>query len=815
MNIENVARLLQGALSVVWACLASMTVAPVFASDVVNEIPGSDPMVPFDRYLQPSSYEGPQLSPDGRRIAVLAPVDGVTNLMLADVAKPTELRPLTRDRGRGMQAVTIWYEPTFRWAENGRHIFYIRDDQGDENWVLYSLDTTTGESRQLTPAKGVRVRGLQTSAKFPDEVLFGMNDHEPTQVDYYRANAMTGKVTHVGTAAPYLLKLWDHDFRERVAVALLPDLSIQTLTPTADGGWKEMNRTARADTPSMSANLINDLGGAVFSADGKRLLAFSSKDLDTTALVEYELASGTRRVVAVEKGVDIKRALVNPATFAPQAYIRHFTQREWVVLDPAVAPDFTHLQSLGYGELRIDSRSRDGRRWIVSFMRADSPVRYFLYDRGTRATVPLGVSSPQLAELKLSDMAPVVTKSSDGFDLVSYIAYPSWIKLDQHGVPPAPLPVLTVVHGGPSDERAETGFAPVLQWLTNRGYAVFVVNFRGSPGFGKAFMNAQRHEWGGAMNRDVVEQVRALVERRIADPKRLGVLGGSYGGYETLVAMTMTPDVFACGVAVVGPSNLETFMDPTTIPPDWELDALHDLLGDPATEEGRKLLRERSPINYAKQTRGRMLIVQGANDVRVPVRESDQVVHAMDEAGVKVTYLLYPDEGHGILRHENNRSFLAVTEVFLGECLGGRYSALADRIEGSSVQVPLGVQHIPGLSEALAARKNDGLLKADATIDRSSFGEFAGQYDLQGYALSVTLEGDRLFISIPGQGKHELLPLGKDGFFMHEGPVKLRFQRDGDAISAVVIETSGPPQTARRIRSGDETGSTDEPGRPQ
>jgi dipeptidyl aminopeptidase/acylaminoacyl peptidase len=784
-----------------------MTLVPAFAGDVMNDIPGADPMVPFDRYLQPSSYDGPQLSPDGKHIAVLAPVDGVTNLMIADVAKPTQLRPLTADRGRGMQSVTIWYEPTFRWAENGRHIFYIRDDHGDENWVLYSLDTTTGESRRLTAAEGVRVRGLQTSAKFPDEVLFGMNDREPTQVDYYRANAMTGKVTHVGTAAPYLLKLWDHDFRERVAVALLPDLSIQTLTPTADGGWKEMNRTARVDTPSMSANLINDLGGAVFSRDGKRLLSFSSKDLDTTALVEYDLASGARRVVAVEKGVDIKRALVNPATFAPQAYIRHFTQREWVVLDPQVAPDFAHLQALGYGELRIDSRSRDDRRWIVSFMRADSPVRYFLYDRGTRATVALGVSSPQLAELKLSDMAPVVTKSSDGFDLVSYIAYPSWTRLDPQGVPQQPLPVLTVVHGGPSDERAETGFAPVLQWLTNRGYAVFVVNFRGSPGFGKAFMNAQRHEWGGAMNRDVVEQVQALVRRGIADPKRLGVLGGSYGGYETLVAMTMTPDAFSCGVAVVGPSNLETFMDPATIPPDWELDALHDLLGDPATDEGRKLLRERSPINYAKQTRGRMLIVQGANDVRVPQRESEQVVHAMDDAGVQVTYLLYPDEGHGLLRNENNRSFLAVTEVFLGQCLGGRYSALADRIEGSSVQVPLGVQYIPGLSEALAARKSDGLLQPNRSIDRANFGELVGRYDLQGYALNVTLEGERLFIDIPGQGKHELLPFENDGFFMREGPVKLHFQREGGAVSAVVIETSGSPQTARRIQEEGKAGS--------
>jgi dipeptidyl aminopeptidase/acylaminoacyl peptidase len=815
MHTEQKEVRLRGLLRIGCAWLAGLAFAQALATPVVNDIPGADPMVPFDRYLQPSSYEGPQLSPDGRQIAVLAPVDGVTNLMIADAAEPTALRPLTRDAGRGMQSVTIWYEPTFRWAENGRHIFYIRDDEGDENWVLYSIDTRTGERRQLTPASGVRVRGLQTSPKFPDEVLFGMNDRTATQVDYYRANAVTGAVTHAGTAAPYLLKLFDGDFRERVAIALLPDLSIQTLTTDADGQWKEINRTARADTPSMSANMINDLGGAVFSADGRRLLAFSSQGLDTTALVEYELSSGTRRVVAVERGVDIKRAIVHPATHAPQAYIRHFTHREWVVLDPAVAPDFAHLQSLGLGELRIDSRSRDDRRWLVSFMRADSPVRYFLYDRGTRSTVPLGVSSPQLAELALSDMQPVVTKSSDGFDLVSYIAYPSWIELDERGVPPAPLPVLTVVHGGPSDERAETGFAPVLQWLTNRGYAVFVVNFRGSPGFGKAFMNAQRHEWGGAMNRDVIEQVQALVARRIADPKRLGVLGGSYGGYETLVAMTMTPDVFACGVAVVGPSNLETFMDPSTIPPDWELDALHDLLGDPATAEGRKLLRERSPIHYAQQTRGRMLVVQGANDVRVPVRESDQVVGAMDEAGVKVTYLLYPDEGHGILRNENNRSFLAITEVFLGECLGGRYSALGDRIEGSSVQVPLGARHIPGLSDALAARKDDGLLQVDPSLDRSRFGELTGRYDLQGHALDVALEDGVLFVSIPGQGKHELLPFEEDGFFMREGPVRLRFQRAGDgAIAAVAIETGGPPQTAKRIETGSAAG-TETFGSPQ
>jgi len=358
--------------------------------------------------------------------------------------------------------------------------------------------------------------------------------------------------------------------------------------------------------------------------------------------------------------------------------------------------------------MEVESRSRDDRMWIVSFMRPDYPVRYFLYDRDSGKTMALAVSTPQLAALKLSKMYPLVIKSSDGFDLVSYIAYPSWVPLDAKGVPSQPQRVITFVHGGPTDERAQFGFAPLLQWMTNRGYAVFVVNFRGSPGFGKAFMNAQRHEWGGAMNRDVLEQVRYLIDQKIADPKRIAIFGGSYGGYESLVAMTLTPGVFTCGDAVVGPSNLETFVDPKTLPPDWSADSLFDLLGDPRTEAGRQLLRERSPLNYAGNTRGDMLIVQGANDVRVPTREAEQVVAAMQQAGVHVTYLLYPDEGHGIIRTENNRSFLAISEVFFGQCLGGRYSPLSQELEGSSVQVPAGADYIRGLKAALESRRSEG-----------------------------------------------------------------------------------------------------------
>lgn len=702
--------LLSGSLGLIAVATLALGGQVSGAPRVMNEIPGADPLVPFESYLLKPSYEAPKISPDGKHIAVMGEIDGVSNLMIAEVGSPTSLRPLTHERGRGLQAHTIWDEPTYRWAENSRDLFYMRDDKGDENWVLYSLDTTTGASRRLTPPKGVRARSLQTSARFPDEVLFGMNDKAPAQLDFYRANARTGEVRHVASAAPYFLKLFDNDFKERVAIALDPkDLARVIFFRAKDGTWKEADRVLPEDAEALSANHINDLGGAVITADGRKLLAFSSQGLDTTAWVSFDLATGKRDIIGLDKRVDVKRALVDPATLAPQAYMHDFTTAEWVALNPAMQQDLDRLRAMNLGEIDVESRSHDDRTWIVSFMRPDYPVRYFLYDRSSGKTAALGVSTPKLASLKLSNMYPLVTKSSDGFDLVSYIAYPSWVKLDARGIPSAPQRLITFVHGGPSDERAQFGFAPLLQWMTNRGYAVFVVNFRGSPGFGKAFMNAQHHEWGGAMNRDVLEQVRYLVDKKIADPKHMAVFGGSYGGYETLVAMTLTPGVFACGNAVVGPSNLETFVDPKTLPPDWSPDSLYALLGDPRTEAGRKLLKERSPFNYAGQTKGAMLIVQGANDVRVPTREAEQVVAAMQKAGAQVTYLLYPDEGHGIIRTENNRSFLAISEVFFGQCLGGRYSPLSQQLEGSSVKVPAGIEHIQGLEEALAARRSDGL----------------------------------------------------------------------------------------------------------
>jgi len=305
------------------------------------------------------------------------------------------------------------------------------------------------------------------------------------------------------------------------------------------------------------------------------------------------------------------------------------------------------------------------------------------------------VTTPELVGMPLSKMHPVVIPSRDGLDLVSYLSFPPWADRDGDGRPEEPVPLLLLVHGGPSDERAQYGYGPIVHWMANRGYGVFYFNYRGSPGFGKAFVNAQKMEWGGKMHEDLIDQVQWAIEEGITTRDKVAIIGGSYGGYATLVGMTMTPDVFACGVDLVGPSNLEIFM------PHWDVDVMSRTLGDPRTEEGRAFLQSRSPINFAHQARSPILIGQGANDSRVPQSQSDAMVEDFEENGVAVTYLLYPDEGHGFIRAENNSSFWAITEVFLGECLGGRYEEIGDALEGSSLQVLAGAQHIPGLEAAL------------------------------------------------------------------------------------------------------------------
>ncbi len=374
------------------------------------------------------------------------------------------------------------------------------------------------------------------------------------------------------------------------------------------------------------------------------------------------------------------------------------------MIDPAIQADFDYLKTVADGEVLITSRTLDDTKWTVAYMMDNGPVRYYVYDRGNRSTKFLFTNRKSLEGVPLVKMRPLVIKSRDGLDLVCYLTLPPESDSDDDGIPDKPVPLVLDVHGGPW-ARDAWGFDSGAQLLANRGYAVLNVNYRGSTGFGKEFLNAGNKEWAGKMHEDLIDAVDWAIAQKITDPKKVAISGGSYGGYATLVGVTFTPDKFACGVDIVGPSNLLTLLQ--TIPPYWApaLQMFKDRLGDKETEEGRKFLEERSPLNYVERIERPLLIGQGANDPRVKQSEADQIVQAMLKKHIPVTYVLFPDEGHGFARPANSLAFNAVSEAFLARQLGGRYEPVDKGFDGSTITVPVGAEDVPGLVEALKNHK--------------------------------------------------------------------------------------------------------------
>ncbi|PXF60689.1 MAG: hypothetical protein C4B59_08465 [Candidatus Methanogaster sp.] len=384
-----------------------------------------------------------------------------------------------------------------------------------------------------------------------------------------------------------------------------------------------------------------------------------------------------------------------------QAVSFTYERKHWQIIDESIAGDHAYLKTVANGDVEVVSRTLDDDYWMVSYMVDDGPVQYYRYDREEKSAEFLFTECTALEGLSIAKMHSVVIKSRDGLDMVSYYTLPVGSDSDSDGRPDEPLPMVLLVHGGPW-ARDIWGYDSWQQWLANRGYVVFSTNFRGSTGFGKAFINAGNLEWGGKMNNDLIDAVNWTVQEGIADPDCVAIMGGSYGGYATLWGMTNTPDTFACGVDTVGPSNLLTLFE--TIPPHWqpEIEEWATRIGDARTEEGRAFLTKRSPLSYVDRIENPLLIGQGANDPRVKQAESDQIVHAMQDADIPVTYLLYTDEGHGFYRPENRLSFYAVTDAFLAEHLGGRYEPIGDDFKGSSIIVQCGDEEVPGLAEAIA-----------------------------------------------------------------------------------------------------------------
>lgn len=625
-----------------------------------------------------------KISPDGRQLSYLAPVDGVLNVWVGPVAEPTAARPVTQDSGRGIRF--------YGWAYTSSHILYIQDKGGDENWRLYGVDLETGETTDLTPIEGVQVRLQQLSPHFPDEILIGLNNRQPQFHDIYRVNLRTRQRELIQENTGFAGFVTDDNYQIRLAVRTTPDGGQEYLQPTGAGGWEPSALLGKIGPEDVMTT-----APVGFDRNGQILYLVDSRNRDTAALLALDIPTGQATLLAENPRADASDVLVHPAEKHVQAVAFAYERKQWQVVDNAIAADLVRLPEVSPGDVEILSRTLDDSLWIVAYLLDQGPTRYYLYNRQTQEAQFLFTNRADLEGLPLVKMTPVIIKSRDDKNLVSYYSLPPEYTTE---LPAQPQPLVLLVHGGPWG-RDMWGYNPYHQWLANRGYAVLSVNFRGSTGFGKAFINAANGEWAGKMHDDLIDAVNWAIQAGLADPQRIAIMGGSYGGYATLVGLTFTPEIFACGVDIVGPSNLITLLE--TIPPYWEpeVEIFTTRVGDHRTEAGRAFLAERSPLTHVERIQRPLLIGQGANDPRVKQAESDQIVGAMQAKGIPVTYVLYPDEGHGFARPANRLSFNAVTEAFLARCLEGRYQAIGDDFKGSTLTVLAGAEAIPGLPEAL------------------------------------------------------------------------------------------------------------------
>jgi dipeptidyl aminopeptidase/acylaminoacyl peptidase len=647
----------------------------------------SAPLIPRELLFGNPDKAFVQLSPDGSRISFLAPVDGVLNVWVGPIDDLAQAKPVTKDTNRGIRFYT--------WAYSNDAVIYLQDNDGDENWHVYRVDLNNDEIIDLTPLEGVHANIQQVSHKCPGEILVGLNDRNPELHDLYRVDIRTGERRLIQENKDFAAFISDDDFNVRFAARMAPDGGIEYFELTASGAWEPSARLARVPLEDSLTTRPVD-----FDKTGKVLTMIDSRGRNTAALTALDLKTGEQTLVVENPRADIGNVLIHPTEKSVQAVAFTYERRQWQPLDEAIAADLAYLRSVADGDLASIRRTLDDQHWIVNYEIDDGPLRVYHFDRREREIRFLFTIREGLEDASLVKMHPVVIKSRDGLDLVSYYSLPWGSDADKAGRPDEPLPMVLFVHGGPWG-RDEWGYDARHQWLANRGYAVLSVNFRGSTGFGKDFLNAGNREWGRKMHDDLIDAVGWAIEQGIADPERVAIAGGSYGGYATLAGLTFTPEIFACGVDIVGPSNLVTLLE--TMPPYWQphLELFTKRVGDYRTEEGRAFLTKRSPLTYVEQIRRPLLIGQGANDPRVKQAESDQIVQAMQEKNIPVTYALYTDEGHGFARPENRMSFYAITEAFLAKNLGGRYEPIGDDFENSSLTVPIGAADVPGLSEAL------------------------------------------------------------------------------------------------------------------
>jgi dipeptidyl aminopeptidase/acylaminoacyl peptidase len=615
-----------------------------------------------------------RISPDGKLVSFLAPSDrDVMNVWIEDQSSG-EPRMVTDDTHRG-----IW---EYEWAHDGEHVLYVRDRDGDENWHLFATSVRTGMTRDLTPFDGIAAQNLMTSHTQPHHVLVALNKDDQTRFDVYRIDLRTGDLDFE-VRSPGDVQHWlaDGELHVRAASALDPETS-DTLLRTRDsngGLWRDVVRWSFEETGSVLYRKL-----LAFTPDGDHIIVQSPKGTNTTHLALMDVRSGEEvERIAHDERCDIGNFWWEPVVlFAPdrsrvQAVMFDPGIPGWRVLDESVRADFEALANLDRGVFTIDDRDADDETWIVTFRSDVHPGRTWRYDRSTRTGTLVFDSNPALADYTLAPTQSFTYTARDGRMIPAYLTLPV-------GIEAKSIPLVVHPHGGPW-ARDRWGYAPWVQMFANRGYAVLQMNFRGSTGFGRDHINAGNGEWGvGAMQHDITDGVRWAIAEGIADPSRIAIAGGSYGGYATFAGVAFTPELYRCAVSVVGPSSVATLFE--SFPPTWAARKRRWELRVGAVESDPAANARISPLHHAGAVVAPMLIAHGANDPRVKLVESERMAAALRERGIPIEFVVYPDEGHGLNRTENNLDLDGRVDRFLARYLGGPHQPFMD-VEGTSAEV--------------------------------------------------------------------------------------------------------------------------------
>jgi dipeptidyl aminopeptidase/acylaminoacyl peptidase len=655
------------------AALAATLLAPATPAGAIPTVA----LIPRTALFGNAPRDFPQLSPDGTRTSWLAPdAQGVQNVWVQSTSGDSA-RPVTHETHRPIYFYT--------WAADSRHLLYLQDGDGDENNHVFSADLESGTVRDLTPFRGVKAQNLLVSQQQPGVVLVGLNLRDRRVFDMYRIDLETGAVT-LAAKNPGDVLTWttDWEFVIRAATAFDPATgnTVIRVRDAADQPWRDLVTMPFAQA-LFDGQVVNGSLVAAFGPDNKSLVIHSALGGDHGRLVRVDGETGRElEVLASHPASDVASDNLHPGVMLDAVKRRVAAvefdpgEPEWKFLDPALAADFARITKAVPGFPVIESQDSANRQWIVAVKRSDAPDRYLRYDRGTGTVTPLYSVRPELEHATLAAKRVVSIPARDGLRLVSYLTLPP-------GAPAKKLPLVLFIHGGPW-VRDYAEFDPQVQLLANRGYAVLQVNYRGSLGFGVAFLNASTHEWGRGTQQDLYDAVKWAVAQGIADPKRVAAMGWSGGGYATLMALEQQPEMFACGVDGVGPGDLKTLF--SSFPTYWDgiLARWRRRVGDVQKDDA--LNRERSPIYHVELIRSPLLVGQGKNDPRVSLASADAMVKALRDAGREVTYVVYPDEGHGFARPENQLDFIGRVEEFLAQHLGGRAEPWA-KLEGATAEL--------------------------------------------------------------------------------------------------------------------------------